>query len=242
MSLDAFGRHSALGYAHAPLAARSGASTLVCSAWCPAPSRTDVQQHGQTRRPGSGRSGHFRLEPPCRLGTAALWATEQSGGRLGPAVLPWSLSEAPPKTPVPLPLRVQVQRNFFVGGSEELHDLRALALPDGFGGEDTITLNRHGLQTLSSGSVEVHVNTIVHQQQQAQLPTTSSTAGRAAAVAARSFNANNTLRAIASARTLGASESAADRVKRRLEERRSRERQPAASGPPAAPAAATADG
>ena len=176
------------------------------------------------------------------MGTATLWATEQSGVRLGPAVPPWSLSEASPKTLIPLPLHVQVQRNFFVGGSEELHDLRALALPDGFGGEDTITLNRHGLQTLSSGSVEVHVNTIVHQQQQAQLPTTSSPAGRAAAVATRSFNANNTLRAIASARTLGASESAADRVKRRLEERRSRERLPPldASAPPAATAAAAA--
>ena len=45
MSLDAFGRHTALGYAHAPLAARSGASRLTCAAWYPAPSRTDVQRN-----------------------------------------------------------------------------------------------------------------------------------------------------------------------------------------------------
>lgn len=173
LSLDAFGRHAALGYAHAPLPARSGASRLTCSAWCPAPTRTDAQ------------------------------------------------------------------RTFFIGGSEELHDLRALSLPDGFEGA---TLSRHGLQTLSSGSVVLQLNTLLHQQPGVAGPLsaagTGGTAAIAAAAAARNLSANSALRAISQARTLGASESAADRVKRRLEERRSRERLP----PPdaSAPTAATA--
>ena len=56
-------------------------------------------QHGQTRRPGSGGAGHLRLEAPSRLRTAALWAAAQSYGRSSPTAQPWSLSEAPPKTP-----------------------------------------------------------------------------------------------------------------------------------------------
>ena len=42
----------------------------------------------ETRRHGSGRAGHPRLEAPTRLRTAALWAPEQSLGRLAPAVQP----------------------------------------------------------------------------------------------------------------------------------------------------------
>ena len=41
----------------------------------------------ETRRHGSGRAGP-RLEAPTRLRTAALWAPEQSLGRLAPAVQP----------------------------------------------------------------------------------------------------------------------------------------------------------
>ena len=97
-----------------------------------------------------------------------------------------------------------MQRNFFVGGSEELHVLRSLSIPDGFEGG---SLNRHGLQTVTTGCLELQVNTIVQQQQLIAQPPTPATAGRGPA--ARSYNANNTLRAISSARTLGASETAA---------------------------------
>ena len=41
---------------------------------------------------------HLRLEPPSRLHTAAFWAPGQSWDRVGPAVQPWSLSEAPPQS------------------------------------------------------------------------------------------------------------------------------------------------
>ena len=160
-TLDAFGRHTALGYAHVPLPGRTGCATHRVRGWVPVTTRYDAQ------------------------------------------------------------------RNFFVGGSEELHDLRALSIPEGFG--DGLggkgALNRHGLQTLSTGSVEVSVNTVLQQHQIPVQPLAAGALGGAdAAAAAKSFNANNTLRAISTARTLGASETAADRVKRRLEERRSRER------------------
>ena len=49
---------------------------------------------------GSGRAGHLWLGVPSRLSTAALWAPEKSCGHLGPAVPPWILSEAPPKSPI----------------------------------------------------------------------------------------------------------------------------------------------
>ena len=76
---------------------------------------------------------------------------------------------------------------------------------------------------------------LVHQQQLAtqQVPVT---AQKAAEVKERSLNANSVLRALAGARTLGASETAADRVKRRLAERRSQERLPGGSAPPTAAA------
>ena len=179
-TLDAFGRHTALGYAHVPLPGRTGCASHRARGWVPASSRFDAQ------------------------------------------------------------------RNFFVGGSEELHDLRALSIPDGFGeglgvgggaGGGKGALNRHGLQTLSTGAVEVSVNTVLQQHQVAVRAVAAaaldgSAAAAAAAAAAKSFNANNTLRAISTARTLGASETAADRVKRRLEERRSRERIGGATAPP----------
>ena len=43
-------------------------------------------------------AGHLRLEAPSRPQTAVLWAPEQSCGRLGPAVQPWTPPEAPSKT------------------------------------------------------------------------------------------------------------------------------------------------
>ncbi len=128
------------------------------------------------------------------------------------------------------------------GGHEQPRALRLLAshaASHAFGPPrpwSSGTLNRHGLQTLSSGTVELHVNTVVHQQQLAtqQVPVT---AQKAAEVKERSLNANSVLRALAGARTLGASETAADRVKRRLAERRSQERLPGGSAPPTAAAA-----
>ena len=50
--------------------------------------------------PGRGRAGHLWLKVLSRLRTAALWAPEKSCGHVGLAVLPWNLSEAPPKSPI----------------------------------------------------------------------------------------------------------------------------------------------
>ena len=61
-----------------------------------------ARRHGQARRPGSGSAGRLQLEAPSRFRTVAVWAPEQRCGRLGPAVQPWSLSEAPPKSRAPL--------------------------------------------------------------------------------------------------------------------------------------------
>ena len=68
------------------------------------PVSTFVRQHGQARRPGSGSAGHLRLKAPSHLRMAALEAPEQSGRRLALPMPPWSPSEAPCKTPMPLPL------------------------------------------------------------------------------------------------------------------------------------------
>ena len=64
----------------------------------------------------------------------------------------WKLSET----------RENALHNFFVGGSEELRDLRHIALPAGFDGP---CLNKHGLQTDAGGRLTLRLNTIMQQEQ-----------------------------------------------------------------------------
>jgi len=65
-----------------------------------------AQQHAQARHgvleaiePKLAACGSRRPRASARR---PLWAPAQSDGRLGPAVPPWNLSEAPPKRPIPL--------------------------------------------------------------------------------------------------------------------------------------------
>uniref|UniRef100_A0A6V2T2M7 Uncharacterized protein n=2 Tax=Emiliania huxleyi TaxID=2903 RepID=A0A6V2T2M7_EMIHU len=131
--------------------------------------------------------------------------------------------------------------DFFVGGMKELHDLRALGIPSGF---DAPCLNKYGLRTASSGYVSLRSHTLL-QQQPDPSGTSASDKSRPAkalnqgaiarAAAARTASPGGAarrrlpLRAIAGARSLGASESASDRVRKRLQERREAEAAAAAS-------------
>ena len=102
--------------------------------------------------------------------------------------------------------------DFFVGGSTELRDLRSLSIPAGFSDS---ALNKHGLETVSSGVVVVRCQTLLQQRQQPPAP-------RGARGGAQGAAAGSKLpfRAIIGARALGASETAADRVRKRLDDRR----------------------
>ena len=124
--------------------------------------------------------------------------------------------------------RVDSLRRFFVGGTEELTDLRALGLPPGFDMSKPSCLNRHGLQTVSTGSLRVRIHTIVQQQQppappKAGVPKTKGDATRKPELR-KSRPDMGTLKGVFNVSALARSETAADRVKKRLEERRRAER------------------
>ena len=123
--------------------------------------------------------------------------------------------------------RVDALRRFFVGGTEELKDLRALGLPPNFDPSKPSCLNRHGLQTVTTGRVRLRVNTIVQQHQPPQAPKAAQARGpQTADGAARRAQFGRppvslgTLKGVANISMLGRSDTAADRVKKRLEERR----------------------
>ena len=101
-----------------------------------------------------------------------------------------------------------------MGGSTELRDLRSLSIPAGF---KDAALNKHGLETVSSGAVVVRCQTLLQQRQQPPAPR-----GARGGVGAQGAAAGSKLpfRAIIGARALGASETAADRVRKRLDDRR----------------------
>ena len=80
---------------------RSGAGQARFAVWAVAP-------HGQTRRPGSGRVGHLRLEAPSALRTAAILAQLRL---LGPVVLPCCLCEAPLEGRFRCVLTMQAERS-----------------------------------------------------------------------------------------------------------------------------------
>lgn len=119
--------------------------------------------------------------------------------------------------------RVDAMRRFFVGGAEELRDLRALSLPEGFDVMSPQCLNKHGLRTVSTGSLTLKTSTIV-QQQQAPLATKPAAKGAAADKKAadalrRSAPEMGSLRGVLGVNTLARSETNQDKVKRRYEER-----------------------
>ena len=62
----------------------------------------DVRQQDQTRRLVAAELATCGSGRPPACARAALWALEQSCGRLGCVVQPWSLSEAPPKALISL--------------------------------------------------------------------------------------------------------------------------------------------
>jgi Meckel syndrome type 1 protein len=125
--------------------------------------------------------------------------------------------------------RVDALRRFFVGGAEELRDLRALAIPESFDVSKPQCLNKHGLRTVSTGSVRVKINTIVQQQQPAATPAAAAKAGAAAKGGAaagkrgepvrRSAPELGSLKGVLGVNTLARSETAHDRVRKRYEER-----------------------
>ena len=90
-----------------------------------------VVQHVHCTRTlhAQGRA-QLRLQAPSRLRVAARWAPGQARGRSGPAVQPWSLSEAPPKTLVsPRSARSCVFTKFNtdeVGGMRSLLEISAM--------------------------------------------------------------------------------------------------------------------
>ena len=130
----------------------------------------------------------------------------------------WRLSEG----------RVDALRSFFVGGTDELTDLRALAIPEGFDTSVPACLNKHGLRTQTTGSARVKIHTIVQQQQPPAAPKAAAqkaaggagAGGRAAERLRRSAPEMGSLKGVMGVSALARSETAADRVKKRLEERR----------------------
>jgi hypothetical protein len=137
--------------------------------------------------------------------------------------------------------RAELMDDLFVGGMKELTDLRALGIPAGF---DGACLNKYGLQTATGGSVTVRTHTVLHQQPDLLGGRTASGTGAvgkgtpARATMGDAIRKSAPFRAIAGARTLGGAESAADRVRKRLQERRESER--AASGRASSASAASA--
>ena len=113
--------------------------------------------------------------------------------------------------------RENALHSFFVGGLEEVRDLRAIAIPDGFEGS---CLNKHGLSTNTSGKVQLRIDSVLQQEQEAVAtarPRARTGGAERAAPTVRKQLAP--FKAIKDAHALGASDTAADRVRRRLEER-----------------------
>ncbi len=123
--------------------------------------------------------------------------------------------------------------------------MRALGIPLGFDGP---CLNKYGLQTVAAGVITLRAHTVVQQQPDlAPAGRSANMAALARATASRIADGRRAapFRAVAGARTLGGAESAADRVRKRLQERRESERigsgKSAAADAPDAPDAPAED-
>jgi hypothetical protein len=126
--------------------------------------------------------------------------------------------------------RTDALRRFFVGGMEELRDLRALAIPEGLDVSKPQCLNKHGLQTITSGVVRMKIHTVLQQQQPPAAPKGAQKlgagglkggagAGGVADRLRRSAPEMGSLKGVLGVSALARSETAADRVRKRLEER-----------------------
>ena len=147
--------------------------------------------------------GYAHLAPPAEAGMSTL------------RLQAWRLAES----------RTDALRRFFIGGTEELSDLRAIALPEGFDvANKAQCLNKHGLQTVTTGTLHLKVQTVVQQQKPpAVVPKLG--AGRVSAAPAKpSFQRAGPdfgpVRGAAVVSTLARTPTAVDRVFKRLEERR----------------------
>jgi hypothetical protein len=144
--------------------------------------------------------GYAHIAPPAVAGY-----TESELGA-------WRLAES----------RTDALRRFFVGGTEELRDLRALDVPEGFDVSKPAVLNKHGLQTVTAGRVRVQIHTVVQQQQPAAA--SKAPAKAKADATRRDFGRPKpelgTLKGVLNVSTLARAETAVDRVKKRLDERR----------------------
>mmetsp|Transcript_17997 Transcript_17997/g.36276 ORF Transcript_17997/g.36276 Transcript_17997/m.36276 type:complete len:168 (-) Transcript_17997:214-717(-) len=154
--------------------------------------------------------GYVHVAPPAVAGMSAIDARA------------WRLADT----------REQALRRFFVGGAEELSDLRSISIPEGFDLSTPQCLNKHGLLTTATGTLHLEVNTIIQQQQP---PAAPKPPARPATTArkldlARSTPADlSSLRGVVGVNALARSQTAADRVRQRLEERRRAEAQDAPS-------------
>ena len=126
--------------------------------------------------------------------------------------------------------RLDALSRFFVGGTEELRDLRALAIPEGFDISKRQCLNKHGLQTVTTGSIHIKIHTVLQQQQPPAAPKAAQKlagggkaggagAGSVAERLRRAAPEMGSMKGVLGVSTLARSETAADRVRRRLEER-----------------------
>jgi len=154
------------------------------------------------------RDVHERM---TQLGYCHL-APHPAAGMSETSVQAWRLAED----------RSDKLRRFFVGGTEELADLRAIALPDGF---DIATqpqcLNKHGLQTVTTGTLRLKLHIVVQQHQ----PPAYKGPVRAAAASNRpTFTRGapdfGAVRGAAAISSLSRAPTNADKVIKRLEERR----------------------
>ncbi len=113
--------------------------------------------------------------------------------------------------------RVDALRSYFVGGTQELSDLRAISIPDGF---ELPCLNKHGLDTVTTGRITLNARTLVQQYQPAIMQPRTQRAEKKASERVRERADLGPLKGAVGVNRLGRSETAADRVKKRLEERR----------------------
>mmetsp|Transcript_63181 Transcript_63181/g.188118 ORF Transcript_63181/g.188118 Transcript_63181/m.188118 type:complete len:255 (+) Transcript_63181:38-802(+) len=146
-------------------------------------------------------------ERHCHLGYAHFSPRPESGTSTH-AASAWTIAES----------RENALHSFFVGGVEEVRDLRAITIPDGFDGS---CLNKHGLTTNASGTLHLRVNTVLQQEQElataATRPRARSAERKPPPPQVRKQHAP--FRAIGAAHKLATSDTCADKIQRRIDER-----------------------
>ena len=147
--------------------------------------------------------GYAHISPPAEAGMRTV------------EVQAWRLAEE----------RTDALRRYFIGGTEELSDLRALALPDGFDiTSQPQCLNKHGLQTVTTGMLHLQLHTVV-QQYQTPKPAARGAMGRPFSAKSmpqfqREKPGFGALKGAMMVGALARQPSAVDRVLKRLQERK----------------------